>query len=96
MITVPTVHVPSHRVKLISITPELLVEWWKGMDTPRMLSAKGLPADALVVNCAFDIERGLIRILIASKTFPELPAGERAPELIVEFTEHYEGVAVHR
>lgn len=95
-VRIENVKAPGTRIRQVSITPELLLELFKSCREPRTLSMKGLPDDASLVSCTYDPHFRMIRLLIASESFDELPAGSVVEEIAVTFTEHHEQVAVHR
>src|SRR5262245_11834942 len=59
----------ARRLKLLEVTPELLIEWFKDMSTPRIYVQRGFPDDAKVVGCHWDQEYRRILITIESDAF---------------------------
>ena len=80
----------SRRVKLLRITPELLVSLLR-VNGERRFKIEGMPADAVILACAdgWTLVGHSLEIMfkVASYEFPEVPHGCKMPELILTATE---------
>jgi hypothetical protein len=85
----------QRRVRRVSISPGLLLEWWKAMREPSTFSVDGLPEDTRVVSSCYDPDHDLFTMVIASDSFPEVPTGSVLQEITLSFGRHFEQVAMH-
>jgi hypothetical protein len=83
------------RRRIVLLHPTLLAEMLRGW--PAMTRApvgvwveSDAPADLRVVGCGFDEARNVIRVVVESETFPDIPDGSFYPEWQPLFTKHYD------
>lgn len=74
--------VQSRRMAVMCVTPEFLLEMCKG-GPPRVIQAVGnlLPDDAEFVRTEYDQWSNILRLVVHSKSFAEVPEGDRFPQL---------------
>ncbi len=88
--TMPAANALRGRVKRFAVSPAMILDLLVGMsDRPRTLSSYGLPADAKLVSSSLDYDTGLLHVVVASQSFPEVPDGHVLVEFQVTMTEHF-------
>lgn len=85
---------PSRRLRLLILQPDLLIEFFKSLDGSRVYECKGLPADAEVRSCHWDVQYQRFLIAIHSEDFPETRPGMVLEMFDLEFSWHTAAVEV--
>lgn len=81
----------QRRIKLAMINPPDFMALFKkgGKIRTGFKVIKGLPADAKILNIAYDNMRGAICVIVESETFDEVEVGVLPPNLPVEIDVGY-------
>jgi hypothetical protein len=80
----------KQRRRILTVDPVMLLGLLSALTPgPRTYSATGLPDDARLIGCAYNVENDKIVLSIESESFAEVPFGYRCEELRVSLTEHF-------